>query len=165
MLTPLNEFICDNCGQVIKNPTEGILEWISEFDSTHKTYIGRDFKILHHNSTSPLKKSNGRGCSVHFAERGLSDVGLEMLLNKDYGMGYLISLLDPGKIHCANYTIPLVKDIREYVELVRRLTIPHFEEARLYWTEALNDQYFSGDNEINVYTVSKLKSLIEKYAK
>lgn len=164
MLEPLNEFICDNCGEMIKKPSDGILEWLSKLDTTHGAYVGEDFKILHHYSTSPLKESNGIGCTVHYSKKGLSDAGLEMFVNENYGMGYLLSLLDPGNIHRKDYNIPLVKDIREYVEILRRLTIPHYEEARVYWTEASNDNFFNDDNEISAYSVSRLKELLDMYS-
>lgn len=80
-------------------------------------------------------------------------------------MSYLLSILDPGEKHQKTYSVPLVKDIREYVEIVRRLTIAHYEEARLYWTKALNDDFFADNNEINMYTISELKKLIVKYTK
>lgn len=56
-----------------------------------------------------------------------------------------------------------VRDVREFVEFARRLTIPHYEEARKYWSSANSDGFFYGGNEIWIYLPQTLKSLIERY--
>lgn len=162
MLEPLSEYICDNCNEIINNPSEGILEWVSE-RSDNKSFVNRDFKILHHNAHSPIRDQNGRGCTIHRDTRGLSDVGLNELLNENSGMSYLLTLIDPGAIHLPNYENILVNNVRVYIDLVRRLTIPNYENARLYWTNAINDNFFDGDNEANIYSVDNLIRLIETY--
>ena len=49
------------------------------------------------------------------------------------------------------------------MELVRRLTIPHYEEARLYWDKAKQNGFFEGANEIWVYLPNNLRDLIQEY--
>ncbi len=39
MFLPLHEFVCDNCSQKIKSPNEGILEWLSIYDSRNRIYV------------------------------------------------------------------------------------------------------------------------------
>jgi len=56
-LTPLQQWICDKCREVIEKPEEGWVEWLTE-DGTLKK---GDFKIVHHIAASPLREK-GRDC-------------------------------------------------------------------------------------------------------
>jgi hypothetical protein len=56
-----------------------------------------------------------------------------------------------------------VTSLVEYAEVVRRLTIPHYEEAWLFWKKAMADGFFYGAHEISQYTHYKLKRLINQY--
>ena len=160
MNAPLQEFICDKCGEVINSPEEGVLEWISEWNEEHQTFVNKGFKIIHQFGHSPNQNT---GCSFYQGRSGISDYPLRMYLNPDFGMANIISLLDVGQRHQPNFTIPLVENAREYAELVRRLTIEYYDEARLYWSDANNDNFFDDFNEADMYRVSKLREIIEKY--
>ena len=86
-------------------------------------------------------------------------------INDEYQMANILSFLDVGPYHCNTFSGSSINDIREYVELVRRLTIPYYEEARMYWQEALDDGYFTDANEIWIYGTKTLKHLIEEYGR
>ena len=55
-------------------------------------------------------------------------------------------------------------DLTEWTELARRLLIPGFEEARLYFPDAAIDGQFDGANEIWPYLASNLSEVIQRYA-
>ena len=78
-------------------------------------------------------------------------------------MAQLLHFVDVGEHHEPDFKGPHVKDLREWTELARRLTIPYYEQARLYWHPAHDDGYFDGANEILIYTERFLKELVEKY--
>lgn len=78
-------------------------------------------------------------------------------------MAELLRFVDVGEYHEPDFAGPHVTDLREWTELVRRLSIPHYEEARLYWSRARSDGYFDGANEIIIYSEGFLKGMIEKY--
>jgi len=59
--------------------------------------------------------------------------------------------------------VPRVSDLREFTELARRLFLPYYEEARLYWPLAVEDGYFLGVNEVSMYLPDTLKSLVSRY--
>lgn len=71
--------------------------------------------------------------------------------------------LDPGQHHEPKFAGPHVKDVREWVELARRLTIPYYEQARLYWSRAEADGFLADENEISIYSEVVLKDLIKEY--
>ena len=82
-------------------------------------------------------------------------LGVENLQN-------LYTLLHPGPLYGKGKGI-LVEDINEYMEILRRLTIPYYEEARIYWPLAEEDGFFCDVNEVYPCLVSTLKLIIEKY--
>lgn len=150
----LHEFTCDKCGQLIKDPSDGWVEW-------EKSHVGKlptcyGFKIVHHETHSPLETQNG---CYHYQSKGLP---LADFLGLDH-MHQILSFLDNGPIHTPAYSGPNVSDLREYTEFVRRLTIPYYEEARKYWSQAKSDGYFHGQNEIKLYQPENLKGIIDKY--
>lgn len=71
--------------------------------------------------------------------------------------------LDPGSRHTPEYLGPKLRDLREWVELYRRLHIPYYEEAREYWDRADERGYFDGANELWTYLPDNLKRLIEQF--
>jgi len=160
MLKPLEQFICDTCGEIINQPKDGWIEWISTGGKDGETH---SFRIVHHFTTSPFAKPNNNGCYQHSKLNGAKDTHLDRFLNSDMKMAYILKFLDVGIFHNPEYRGTNITDMRNYVETVRRLTIPYYEEARTLWDVAQQDGFFSDDNELIIYSVSKLKSLIEKY--
>ncbi|KAA0240722.1 hypothetical protein EDM76_01705 [bacterium] len=78
----------------------------------------------------------------------------------DKGLALLLSWIDKGEAFSANYKGPKVKDLREWAELVRRLHLPYYEEARRFWGQAkANDDL----HETTAYLPDSLRALIERY--
>ena len=145
-LKPLEQWICDSCGEVINSPSEGYVQW----QRNDNLYI-EDYKIVHHKKYSPNKK----GCYIYDYDDSLEDfVGDKGIINS-------LSLLDAGPNFIPNYTPQT--DIRKWTEFFRRLHIPYYEEARLYWGRAKAEGYFADSNEIRIYQPDFLKELIENY--
>jgi hypothetical protein len=155
IIRPLEQFVCDTCHEIIKTPKEGWLEWIH--DEKGKNH---SFRICHHQLYSPLR-GRGEGCYAHGNERGRSDNHLDSILENR--MAHLLYFIDVGAYHEPDFTEPHTRDLREWAELSRRLTIPYYEQARLYWQRATDGGYFDGANEILIYTENFLQKLIEEY--
>jgi len=164
MLEPLKEFICDGCGEVITDIKDGWVEWLDKFNEEKGKHVEYGFRIVHHTSVSPKKGYSQYGCSKYPNHIGCNDTYLASFLNNNNGMAHILSLLDVGPYRDKNFTGPRIEDIREYVEFMRRLLIPHYEEARMYWNDALADDFFRDDNEIGIYSVNNLKRLIAEYS-
>ncbi len=116
LLKPLQQFICDGCGAVIQQPQHAEILWTMEAapeDYPHD-YWYYNYKLVHKRYKSPYGTI---GC-------GLGD----QLCNNDIETFLELFLLDP---EC--------KDISEFQELMHRLTIPYFEEAKLYMAAAIKD--------------------------
>jgi len=155
MLKPLQQFICDTCEEIIESPKDGYLEWVHADGKAHS------FHIVHHASRSPRKP--GGDCYNHTAAQGRADVALVDFVGTA-GLPRLLSFLDMGALHDPDRVrLMRIKDVREFVELMRRLSLPFYEEARLYWQRAVDDRFFDGVNEVWPYRSDHLQQLIKDY--
>ena len=132
-LEPLEQWICDACGEVIETPGDGYLEWLSGDD--HKAH---SFRIVHHAPKSPRKP--GGDCYAYTKASGRMDLDLDAHVGPS-GLPHLLTFLDAGEYHQRDYQGPEVRNVREWVELFRRLQLPYYEEARLYWGRAREAGY------------------------
>jgi hypothetical protein len=153
-LEPLQQWICDTCGEIIAAPGDGYLEWVTD-DELH----ARDFRIVHHKPKSPRR--GPEGCYRHGKDPGRQDMHLDEFVGAD-GLAHLLTLLDLGQVD-PDDSGPQVKSTRELAEVIRRLHVPRYEEARLYWSEATQDGYFAGANEVWPYLQDTLNGIIERY--
>lgn len=149
-LVPLKQWICDCCGELIEKPEDGYVEWQEG---------KKKFRIIHHRGSSPRRPD--RDCFYSSELRG-GDTALPDLLG-DEGRVRLTSWLDPGEEFTDNVRTS-VKSLREWVVLFRRLQVPLFEEARLYFDKAVADGRLDGANEVYFYLPEYgLKDMLEKY--
>lgn len=156
MLKPLEQFICDECGEVIEDPKDGFVEWVYDGKAAY------GFRIVHVRSVSPYK--NVTGCFKYTDYKGRSDVPLSDYLRTKHQKLY--SLLDIGDILDPDGLFKIrIADFREYVDFARRITIPYYEEARLYLNQAIGDGFLDpGGNEVRLYMEDVLKSVVEEYS-
>jgi hypothetical protein len=145
-LLPLQQFKCDACGQIIKRPDLGSVEWLA--GPTHGTKA-HGFRLVH-NSSRCQYLSTGR----------LHDIHLVHLLGPD-GLATLLVLLAPGG-HTGNREEGIT-NLDEWGEIVRRLHIPHYEEARQYWADAEADGYFDGPAKHAPYSQATLLDILRRY--
>lgn len=148
MLTPLKQWICDTCGQIIESPEHGWLEWRQ--DENHKAF---DFRIVHHVVHSPYGPDGDCYQSDELHNHLTRFVGED-------GLAYLLNFLDPGHHISPDYTGPRVSDMRGFVELIRRLHMQYYEEARQFFDKASYDGFF---RDVNILNPKELKVIIKTY--
>ncbi len=158
MIEPLKQFICDECGELIERPEEGFVEWIEKEVDGKQQACG--FRIVHHYTFSPFKGKKRNGCYKYTNNNGRSDDHLDHIL--EMPQQYLLSFLDLGQFHDPDGNSCSIKDFREYADFSRRLTVPYYEEARLYFDQAKSDGY-SEYNEYRIFKEETLKQIIEEY--
>ncbi|MEG6549577.1 hypothetical protein V6C53_04975 [Desulfocurvibacter africanus] len=156
MLVPLQQWVCDSCGGIIEKPEDGWLEWLHKKEGLG--YHG--FRIVHHASASP--RAPHRNCYTYNDRRELLMDGHLHWYVGECGLPSLLSKLEIGKYH-SKEPLCMIGDMRNYIDTMRRLLIPYYEEARLYLDEAWAEEY-SGTNEIGLYAPETLKRIIEEYA-
>lgn len=165
-LRPGEQWICDTCGETILSAKEGWLEWLHTDDERELSY---GFRIVHHIIASPNNPNRcGRpglraeSCYKYDGTGRDRTAHLDHIVALD-GIAFLLGLIDGGPHFDGVYKGPRVKNLREWVELFRRLAVPYYEEARLYWERAAADGFFSGMGEEVAYCPTTLKALIEQY--
>ncbi len=156
MLEPLKQWVCDSCGEIINSAEDGWVEWLDGEEEFNSCY---GFKIVHNDGSSP----RGKGGCFHYSEKqGPSDIQLDHFMG-DKGYVYLLSFLDWGPYVIPEYKGPRVKDIREFIEFMRRLTIPYYEEARMFFKEALADGDLDPSSVDMIYDPEDLKRIVDKH--
>jgi hypothetical protein len=106
---------------------------------------------------------NREQCHQHTDAPDRSDMRLHEFLGTE-GLQYFLSMLDVGSLlDPSGDHMPTPPEMRSFVDTVRRLHIPYYEEARRYFSEADADGYFSNQNEVSVFLPETCKAIIERY--
>lgn len=143
-LTPLKQWYCDSCGELISKQEDGWLEWYTDLeDYTNR----RGYRIVHHNKQCMYDSRN-----MFTQKKSVSDMHLSSYLGPD-GLVNLLSDIDLG----------YVRDNSELVEIIRRLHVPYYEEARKYHPIAEAEGFFSGENELTRYLQSTSKYILRNF--
>lgn len=143
MLKPLEQWYCDVCHGVIENPADGFVIW--NHDKDFKAY---DFKIIHAGKCD---------IKTYPSSRPLPD-----FLGPN-GVAYLLHHLSHGPIkdNLGQEDSIRIKDMREFIDLFRRVQTPYYEEARLsFGHRELLGEYCDW-NEYAPYLPEMLKKVVE----
>ena len=132
-LKPLEQFICDQCGRLIENVDEGWLEWYDDYKNP-----AHGFRIVH-----------ARQNCYYPDKAGVSDNHLVYFTGND-GLAVLLNLFKRRG----------VADQNELAEIIRRLHIPHYEEARRYWERAVSEGMVDNED----YRQAELQAVIKEYS-
>lgn len=155
MLKPLEEWICDECGEVIQGAENGYLEFLSDQD--HRPF---EIRLVHTVPASPRQR--GDGCFAHTEDLRRGDVPLIDFVGPD-GLVHLLSLIDYGPVLQGPGELrPGVRD-SSWTEAVRRLHVPHYEDARQYFASAKANGEYADHNEYSPYRQECLQRVIDEY--
>lgn len=143
MDSPLNTWYCDRCGEKIATVADGYVIWRSGDQP-------RDFKIIHQG-----RCDNDRyECSA-----ALSDfLGPE-------GLTYCLAFLDAGPIirGYSNSSAQPLPDLFQFVDFMRRVQIPYYEEARRKFARPDVREDHCDWNEYAPYVPDALKAMVIRY--
>jgi hypothetical protein len=158
MLKPLEQFICDKCGHVIRSKAEGWIEWRSLVNPRRV----KGFKIVHHSAYSPL---GGReGCYHYGNNPDRSDEHLNQFADSSVVYN-LLHFMDSILLHGPELKVGEAIDLHEWSELVKRLLLPYYEEARLYIEQARENDFIDDlGNPHHLYSAPVLKRIAEHYS-
>jgi hypothetical protein len=68
-------------------------------------------------------------------------------------------------LHSSDSDRSYIRNANEYAVFIRRLFLPYYEEARLYFDEAQADGFISDANEVLVYKEEFLQEMVERYTR
>ena len=141
MLKPLEQWICDVCGEIIECPEEGYVVWSVDTDLR-----SHSFKIIHQGK-----------CDDRHTD---SSIALPDLLGLN-GMSQLLALITVGPLKQPERFggNTGVKDLEEYVDLFRRLQVPHYEAARQRFRDPDILERFYDSNEVYPYRPDVLERI------
>jgi len=152
------------CGQIILSKDEGLLEFFTELDPD----LHRGFKIVHQLPYSPHPANpHEQGC-YHYGQLdspnmfGPSTVDLTDLGSPDDPDSYF-RWIDDGRFEHREAGHAGIADIEEWNEIVKRITIPHYEEARGFFSDAIKDGMADPRNLGGLFPQLRLIQIIEKY--
>ena len=152
-MEPLKQFICDKCGEIIEKPEDGYVIWREDTNRQLSNIL-----IVHHNYRDDYGIAHD--CDNNHTMYPLS-LPLVSFLGSD-GLVNILSMVDPGPNFIPEYR-DLIGNKREFMEFVRRVQIPYYEEARIYWDKAQSEGFFVDANEDWTYLPDTLKELIARY--
>jgi hypothetical protein len=124
----LGPWRCDICGQLISQPDQGTLLWLSRSNNGRR--VGRDLRIVHRMIASPLGRPSG--CYPNerqeLATDGstISDVPIDRMQGPD-GLVRLLSMIEDGEIPSKQVT-----------RMIMRLFVPGYEQAKPYFQKAID---------------------------
>jgi hypothetical protein len=143
---------CDKCGEWIESAEDGWLEWDLESNPPFAKFA---FRIVHHLPASPLEGKDG--CNDH---ANLSGNHLSYFVGQD-GLSRLLAFLDP-RTNGIQSDPCQIRDLPDYVDIMRRLLIANYEEARQYWRDAAEAGFFDG-NEIGAHDPETLTDILDEF--
>ena len=149
MLKPLEQWICDTCGEVIESPEQGYVDWVCEPSEEDQTI--HSFRIVHHANFSPRRP---RGNCYRCADGANLQ---SSALSEFIGVKFLVRLFDflEGPY--------LIGDTAEFVDFARRLSIPCYEDASQYRGRAIDDGLCSDDSAFNQMMPDQLRQIVQRY--
>ncbi len=148
-LKPLKQWICDTCGGIIEKPEDGWWEYIHHIkgnliDGFHIVHYG-NMRDCYYNEQA-LRKENKSVGSMHLDH---------MLTSSGYGhMLHWLELSQQVQGKTKDHF-----DMQDYINIMRRLYLPYWEEARLYWERAFKD----GFHDACCFSENDLVRIIKEY--
>lgn len=147
-MIPKNQWVCDKCGELIESIDRGWLEWYHEAE-TYENNSDTGFRIVHDNERCMYNQS-----AMFSQGKSVSDMHLEDFTG-DRGLVNLLSFIETKRI----------KDNEEFSEIIKRIHVSYYEEARQFWAEAEEDGFFEGSNEVWPYLPETSLQIIRNYGR
>lgn len=149
---PLQAWLCDVCGELVTgHPNNGLVVWRT--DRTDGGFRDYDFKIVHKTIDSD---PDPRRCDPGSAQGYHSSLDLESFLGSD-GLAMLLSWLSVGPLKGGGG--PRVTNVDEFVDFVRRVQTPYYEEARSRFDEEKTHHWLDDANEYYPYLPETLSRI------
>lgn len=142
---PLECWMCDVCARTIESVGEGYVVWRVEDD-----HENRDFKIIHKGRCDP------RGPYAF-------SLPLKDFLGAD-GLTQLLSFFSAGPLIGRDNDLCRIKDLHTFVDFVRRVQTPWYEEAREHFNHPDVIAEYRPFNEFVPYTTEVLKHIALRFA-
>lgn len=141
---PLTIWYCDGCGKAIREMEQGVVGWRTNADLKYYRFL-----VLH--KIDCLTASGSDRWRELQAFPGID------------GLSYVLGWLSQGPINqnLGREMYCSLVDLDEYADLMRRLYIPHYEEARRHFNDSRVREYHQNSDEFTPYTVEQFMRLFD----
>ncbi|KPU43031.1 hypothetical protein OXPF_34630 [Oxobacter pfennigii] len=137
-------WICDNCGKKIENIKDGWVEWL-EVKDQNGNYRNKSIRIVHRGKCLYNQDLVYKKYKAIVADTDLEDFsGLDGLID-------LLSYISEGNFD----------NNEEVLEIIKRIHIPGYEEARLYFEEAIYDGVFEPNTKPGYYSQRDIAAVLD----
>ncbi|MDT3678901.1 MAG: hypothetical protein ROZ64_08705 [Burkholderiaceae bacterium] len=144
MDAPLTRWYCDTCEEQIEKAEDGYVVW-----KNPDSHGPHSFKIIHQRRCDPKR---------HHFSQALAD-----FLGPD-GLAHATTLLSVGTVmKRRGIKSSAPGDVDAWVDFVRRLQLPYYEEARRCFKDPEYRDDMSDANEVLSYLERSLKDTIKRY--
>jgi signal transduction histidine kinase len=146
----LGPWRCDNCGELISQPDQGTLLWLSRVNNGR--LVGRDLQIVHKMTTSPLGAPNR--CypnDKHELDTDgsiISDMFMDRSQGPD-GLVRLLSMIEDGLI-----------PVNQVTRIIMRLFVPGYEQAKPYFQRAIDTGVVQRSLPDDYFLQSQLRDIV-----
>lgn len=143
VLCVMRTLYCDTCKEAISDT--GMAMIVAKRGSDDDPFKFRDFRVVH-------KNVDGRRCDPDDISGYLLSFELSEFDGED-GLSTFLSLISRGPLDT-----PRSKEnpVDQFVDLARRLFVPHYEEARWNFRTQEAQETFAGSSEATPYTQRNL---------
>lgn len=133
-------WICDACGETIKDQADGWVEWLRNSESREC----RGLRLVHHQPASPRNPAGSCQYDSDVEWNSdqsslVNDLSLEFFLGSD-GLMRLLAMLSDG-------TPPA----DEVIEMIKRLYIPGYEHAHRHFEHAIAEGVIEPDTKFGFF--------------
>ena len=143
--TRTTTWYCDTCHDEITDPRDALLAWKDAV--TEDGFKSSDFRIVH----------KGKKCDY---DNSMATLELADMLGPD-GLAHLLYFLSIGPLKGPSRPEVRIVNMDQFVDIIRRLQTPRYEEARRYFSTSEVREEFADANEILPYTQQGLAAIIE----
>lgn len=140
---PLTAWTCDTCGETIAAVEDGYVIWRDKLDPLRY----HDFRIIHQGRCDPKGPYS-------------SSLPLQDFLGPE-GLTMMLAWLTVGPLKNEEPS-NRVENFAEFVDLVRRVQIPYYEQARLRFHDSEVESDMSDANEFYPYLPDTLRQICER---
>lgn len=147
-------WVCDKCGGRINSERDGWVEWLN-VPQSNSEWAARGLRLVHHTQASPLRDDGGcqydEKREFQNGRATVADDSLEDYLGPD-GLMQLLAMLSEGQLPKS-----------EVIEMIQRLHIPGYEEARRYMPRAIAEGSVEPNLPKGFHWQSDLERVIAEY--
>lgn len=137
----ISSWKCDKCGEIIAKAEDGIIDWKQKIINYNLEKSCYGIRIVHQNC---LYNDN------NYDDYTISDMPIQKFLGHD-GLMDLLAMLSDN----------LFSNNKEILEIIKRLHINGYEQARFFFDEAISNNVFEPNSTPYFFSQNNIKATLD----